>query len=436
MGTPLAAEDIDDIGPNIPADVKRGHQEYGNRRYIRPGFKQCSRPRILRFKGTSGAPCAQANPPLRRIGDAKPQYKQSIYYKEIKHCRRKEIEAYMHLLELGGEEWTKLHKVMNEVGNNLGWLDRARAATTYVDLRDEILLRHSEAAPRLSQQRRGLEASIEVAGKTLLQQAKERRSIKDSEQRLQRLEQIWKPHVERLMEQEERAVRREASVRFEQASSAARHRHFISQPLKSERRHKALQRHTILNSGTVKLKPTIEEVAEDMEASEEPLLTASWPLPRRAIEEWTYVDPREGWTRKVELEGDWQNPLESRWQDLERYEMAPASAQALRFPWRNEDYTLLEPHEQSLRDHEDIERRRRNMQRGVCLKLAELEQMRTETSKLRAENGVRRDTPAAPSGSLDGSDTASPLPEGADAARDSISDDDEDLWSSESDASL
>ncbi|KAF2211752.1 hypothetical protein CERZMDRAFT_85159 [Cercospora zeae-maydis SCOH1-5] len=436
MGTPLAAEDIDNIGPNILANVALGYREYGYRRYIRPGFKQCSRPQGSRSKDAVGASLVHAAQAVRRTGDVEPEHKQSIDYKEIKNRRRMEIEACIQLLELDIEVRKSLYKMINEA-DNLGWLERARAAITYVDLRDELLLRYSETAPRHLQQERELEASIEFAGETLLHQARGRRSMQKSEQRLQRLEHILKPHEARLVAERDKAARRETNVLFEQTSGATQSKQFGPQTPRSERHHTTLRSHTVLNSGAVKLKPTIEEVPEDMEVSEEPLLPASWPLPGRTTEEWTYMHPSEGWTRKVELDGDWQNPLESRWQNLERFEMAPDHEQARRFSWRNEDYDLLEPREQLLRDYEDIEGRRRDMQREICLRNAELERMRIETARLKAENGDPPDTPIAPSGPAR-KDTASPLPEGADAARDSIADDDEDedLWESQSNASL
>ncbi|PPJ61242.1 hypothetical protein CBER1_06721 [Cercospora berteroae] len=384
MGTPLAAEDIDNVGPNIHIHVEEPHQEYGFRKYIRPGYKQCSPPRLHRCKNSLEAPFVNFKPSLR-TGDVKPQHKQSLYYKQIKHCCRAEVEAFTQTFALYPEALAELERLINEEVSDLAWLDRARAAAHYVELRDEILrAQFPDATSWPSQLGRDSEAKKQNVVEMLRQQAIGRSDMRDSEQ--------IRPQGsnDRPATYGKRVAGRGTHVRFVLPPTMTQTKDAVSKPSNGVRIPTKLQSGTTKASGTTELSPVIEEVPEDTEVSEAPLVSGSCPVPRRETEEWTYVDPKEGWTRVVELEGDWENPLESRWQNLERFEAVGchvATGQEQRFSWRHKDYTQLEPDEQLLRDSEDIERQRRDMQRELCLQYVELEQMRVENAKFETQIG-------------------------------------------------
>ncbi|GIZ42699.1 hypothetical protein CKM354_000595800 [Cercospora kikuchii] len=382
MGTPLAAEDIDNVGPNIHINVEQTHQEYGFRKYIRPGYKQCSPPRLHYSKNNPEAHFANFKP-LVRPGDVKPQHKQSVYYKAVKHCFRAQTEAFLQILEQYPEALAELERLIKEDVSDSAWLDRARAAAHYVELRDEIMrVQFPDATSWPSRQGRNSEANKQNVAEMLRQQARERSDMRGSEQR--------RPQgsSERPAAHGKRVAGRGTHVRFVLPPTMTQTKHSVSKPLNSVRIPTKLQSQTTKASGTTKLSPVIEEVPEDTEVSEAPLVSGSCPLPRRETEEWTYVDPKEGWTRVVELNGDWENPLESRWQNLERFEAVDhhgVMGQRQRFTWRHKDYTQLEPEEQLLRDSEAIERQRRDMQLELCLQYAELERMRVENAKLQTQ---------------------------------------------------
>ncbi|CAK1357516.1 hypothetical protein CB0940_07753 [Cercospora beticola] len=382
MGTPLAAEDIDNVGPNIHIDFRQTHQEYGFRKYIRPGYKQCSPPRLHRSKNNPEASFVNFKP-LLRSGDVKPQHKQSVYYKEIKHCCRTQVEAFTQIFELYPEALAELERLIKEDVSDLAWLDRARAAAHYIELRDEILrVQFPDATSWPSRQGRNSEANKQTVAEMLRQQARGRSDMRDSEQRRPQ------DSRERPAAHGKRVAERGMHVRFVLPPTMTQIKHSVSKPLNSVRIPTKLQSQTTKASGTTELSPVIEEVPEDTEVSEAPLVSGSCPLPRRETEEWTYVDPKEGWTRVVELDGDWENPLESRWQNLERFEAAGrhvVAGQEERFAWRHKDYTQLDPDEQLLRDSEYIERQRRDMQQELCLQYADLERLRAGNTKLETQ---------------------------------------------------
>ncbi|USW53721.1 hypothetical protein Slin15195_G070400 [Septoria linicola] len=138
MATTRIAAEIDNVGPNIFIDVVPASQRYGPRNYIRPSHKQCIPSRLYQFKKSNGVPPPDQNPPLKR-GDTKPDYKQSTFYKTIKHQRYAQLEARKFRHDLSDEVRQTFGDIVNDDGTQYGWLDRARANISLVEVRDTLV---------------------------------------------------------------------------------------------------------------------------------------------------------------------------------------------------------------------------------------------------------------------------------------------------------